>query len=57
VQQRISKLGNLAYPLKYPQFREQLQNLFRKGLIARNGNALQAANRKTIQEMLKTGDY
>lgn len=57
VQQRIFKLRNLVYPLKYPQFREQLQNLLRKELIARNGNALQAVNREAIQEMLRTDDY
>ncbi|MFW9914838.1 MAG: hypothetical protein ACFFGZ_04420 [Candidatus Thorarchaeota archaeon] len=57
VRQRIAKLGNLGYPLKYPQFREQLQILLRKGLIARNGNALQAVNREAIQEMLRTAKY
>lgn len=54
VQQRISNLGTLAYPLRYGQFRNQVQILLKKGLIVRNGHTLQVKNPATIQVMLKT---
>ncbi len=44
-QRIIASLGNQIYPLNFPQFRNQLQSLIRKGLITRNGFALQVTEK------------
>ncbi|MHA2231848.1 MAG: hypothetical protein ACXAB4_05095 [Candidatus Hodarchaeales archaeon] len=44
-QRVISSLGNRVYPLNFTQFRSQLHSLIRKGLVVRNGFALQVTKK------------
>lgn len=40
-QRLINSLSNRIYPINFTQFRSQLNSLIRKGLVVRNGFALQ----------------
>jgi hypothetical protein len=57
VQQRISNLRNVVYPITYSQFRDQVRNLLRRGLVVRNGQAVQVADRSLAQEVLLKAHY
>ena len=48
----ISTIRNRTYPLNYLQFQKQLQSLLRKGLIVRNGYALQVTERGYLSSLL-----
>ncbi|MFQ5981477.1 MAG: hypothetical protein ACE5OZ_25315 [Candidatus Heimdallarchaeota archaeon] len=41
MQRLMIPLGNRVYPINFTQFRSQLHSLIRKGLVVRNGFALQ----------------
>ncbi|MFQ5980129.1 MAG: hypothetical protein ACE5OZ_18510 [Candidatus Heimdallarchaeota archaeon] len=45
MQRLMSSLGNRVYPINFTQFRSQLHLLIRKGLVVRNGFALQVTDK------------